>query len=81
MKGIQWCSQEIIVYTAETQTAHWTICEPQQKQSYIGQHYWYKYPSANISMYAEAREICGHAPPGIFDFHRAYHCIHTLGKV
>ena len=35
-----------------------------RKQNCIGLAYRYKYLSANVSVYAEARGVWGHAPPG-----------------
>ena len=40
--------------------------QARRKQNCIGPAYWYLYPSAYVSVYAKARWVWGHAPPGKF---------------
>ena len=45
-----------------------TVCVTgsQSKHNCIDPPYQYKYPSVNVSVYAESREVRGPAPPGKF---------------
>ena len=44
------------------------LIQARQKQNCIGLPYWYKSPSGNVSVYAEARESGGMLPEEIFFF-------------